>query len=194
MAVSPDEKQVLAFPTRESWRDWLTAEHATADAIWIKFAKKDSGIESIARADAVEEALCFGWIDGQARGIDERWFLQRFTPRRSRSKWSRLMREKAQELIAAGRMEPAGLAEVERARADGRWEGAYEPPSTATVPPDLQQALDANASAAEAFATLGANNRYAILHRIHDAKRPETRARRIAKFVRMLEAGEKIHN
>lgn len=189
----PDGKPVLPFTTRDHWRAWLAAEHAIGDGLWIKFAKKGSGIPSITHLEAVEEALCYGWIDGQVKGIDDTWFKQRFTPRRPRSKWSRLMREKAEELIEAGRMEPAGLAEVERARADGRWENAYEPPSTATVPPDLQGALDASPAATKAFATLGASNRYAILHRIHDAKRPETRARRIAKFVAMLEAGEKLH-
>ncbi len=191
--TSPDGKPVLVFATQAAWRDWLAAEHDRIDGVWIKFAKKAAGIESITRDQAVEEALCFGWIDGQARGIDETWFLQRFTPRRPRSKWSRLMREKAEELIAAGRMEPTGVAEVERARADGRWDNAYEPPSTATVPDDLQAALDASPAAREFFAALDANNRYAILHRVHDAKRADTRARRIAKFVAMLEAGEKIH-
>jgi uncharacterized protein YdeI (YjbR/CyaY-like superfamily) len=161
--------------------------------VWIEIAKQASGLASVNHDQAVEVALCFGWIDGQVRRVDDGWFMQRFTPRTKRSKWSRLMREKAEELIAAGAMRPAGLAEVERARADGRWERAYEPPSTATVPADLQEALDASPAAAEAFAELDANNRYAILHRIHDAKREETRARRIVKFVSMLERGERIH-
>jgi uncharacterized protein YdeI (YjbR/CyaY-like superfamily) len=192
--TSPDGKPVLTFASRTEWRRWLADEHARTDGAWVRFAKKGSGIEAVARNDAVEEALCFGWIDGQARSVDDDWFMQRFTPRRSRSKWSRLMREKAEELIESGQMQPAGLAEVERARADGRWENAYEPPSTATVPDDLQTALDANPAAREFFEGLDANNRYAILHRVHDAKRADTRARRIAKFVAMLEAGEKIHN
>jgi uncharacterized protein YdeI (YjbR/CyaY-like superfamily) len=184
----------VRFASREEWRRWLAAEHADRpDGVWLEIAKKGSGIQSVARHEAVEEALCFGWIDSQAKSVDEDWFTQRFTPRRARSKWSRLMREKAEELIASGAMETAGLAEVERAKADGRWEDAYEPPSTATVPDDLRAALDADPAAAGFFDGLDATNRYAILHRIHDAKRPETRARRIAKFVAMCAAGETIH-
>jgi len=183
----------LPFSSPRAWREWLATEHRRRDEVWVKFAKKASGIPSITHAEAVEEALCFGWIDGQVKGIDDAWFKQRFTPRRPRSKWSRLMREKAEELIVSGAMKPAGLAEVDRARADGRWDDAYEPPSTATVPADLRQALDASLSAADAFANLDSRNRYAILHRIHDAKRADTRARRIAKFIAMLEAGEKLH-
>ena len=156
-------------------------------------AKKSSGIESITHPEAVEVALCFGWIDSQRKGVDDTWFTQRFTPRRPRSKWSRLMREKAQELIASGAMEPAGLAEVERAKADGRWDAAYEPPSTIAVPDDLRAALDEQPEAAAFFATLTGQNRYAILHRIDDAKRPETRARRIAKYVAMCAQGEKLY-
>jgi uncharacterized protein YdeI (YjbR/CyaY-like superfamily) len=190
---SPDGRPVLRFSSPGDWRDWLAAEHAAGDGVWIEIAKKAAGVASVDHDQAVEEALCFGWIDGQVRRVDDAWFMQRFTPRRKRSKWSRLMREKAEELIAEGRMQPAGLAEVERARADGRWENAYEPPSTATIPADLQEAFDAAPAAAAFFAELDANNRYAILHRLHDAKRPETRARRIAKFVAMLAAGEKIH-
>ena len=141
----------------------------------------------------MEEALCFGWIDSQRKGVDDQWFSQRFTPRRPRSRWSRLMREQAEELIASGAMEAAGLAEVERAKADGRWDAAYEPPSTARVPEDLRAALDANPAAAAFFDSLTGNNRYAILHRIAEAKRPETRARRIDKFVAMCAAGETVH-
>ena len=138
-------------------------------------------------------ALRFGWIDGQARGQDESWYLQRFTPRRARSIWSKRNRDFATALIEAGEMEPAGLREVERAKADGRWDAAYDAPSTATVPDDLQAALDANPAATEFFAGLDRQNRYAILHRVQTAKRPETRARRIETFVAMLAAGEKIH-
>ncbi len=184
----------MRFADHEQWRAWLAAEHAdNPDGVWIEMAKKASGIESITHAEAVEVALCFGWIDSQRKGVDERWFSQRFTPRRERSKWSRLMCEKAEELIASGEMQPAGLAEVERAKADGRWDAAYEPPSTAKVPADLRAALDADPVAAEFFEALNSHNRYAILHRIHDAKRPETRARRIARFVAMCAAGEKVY-
>ena len=183
----------MKFATQQEWRRWLAAEHAGAPEVWIEMAKKKSGIESITHPEAVEVALCFGWIDSQRQGVDDQWFRQRFTPRRARSKWSRLMCEKAEELIASGAMQPAGLAEVERAKADGRWDAAYEPPSTATVPDDLRRALDADPAAAAFFDSLNSQNRYAILHRLHDAKRPETRTRRIAKFVAMCAAGETIH-
>ncbi|HEX5910121.1 MAG TPA: YdeI/OmpD-associated family protein [Thermoleophilaceae bacterium] len=184
----------MRFANQEEWREWLAAEHAAGpDGVWIEMAKKSSGIESITHPEAVEVALCFGWIDSQRKGVDDQWFSQRFTPRRARSRWSRLMCEKAEELIASGAMQPAGLAEVERAKADGRWDAAYEPPSTATVPGDLRAALDADPAAAGFFESLSGANRYAILHRIAEAKRPETRARRIAKYVAMCAAGEKVH-
>ena len=138
-------------------------------------------------------ALCYGWIDGQVSRLDETYYLQRFTPRTKRSKWSRINREHIARLTQEGRMQPAGLAAVEAAKADGRWDAAYDSPSTATVPDDLQAELDANPKAAAFFATLSSANRYAILYQIHDAKRPETRARRIAKYVAMCERGEKVH-
>ncbi len=141
----------------------------------------------------MEVALCFGWIDGQMRGLDERYYLQRFTPRRARSMWSKLNRAKAEALLESGAMRPAGLREIERAQADGRWEAAYDSPSTATVPDDLRHALDGNAAARAFFATLDGVNRYAILHRLQAAKKPETRARRIERFVAKLAAGEKIY-
>jgi uncharacterized protein YdeI (YjbR/CyaY-like superfamily) len=159
----------------------------------MEIAKKGTGVESVTHAEALEVAICFGWIDGQRKALDETYFLQRFTPRRPRSKWSKINRAKATELIERGEMRPAGLEEVERAKADGRWDAAYDSHSTATVPPDLQQALDANPKAKEFFATLNSQNRYAILYRVGDAKRPETRARRIAQFVEMLAKGETLH-
>ena len=189
----PDDYPTLFFEDPAAWEQWLSSEHAIASGVWLKFAKKASGITSLNHAGALEVALCYGWIDGQARGLDETYHLQKFTPRRARSKWSKINRDKVTALIDQGRMKPAGLAEVERAKADGRWDAAYDPPSTATVPPDLQAALDQNPVAAEFFATLKGSNRYAILFRIHDAKRPETRARRIAKFVDMLSRGETVH-
>jgi uncharacterized protein YdeI (YjbR/CyaY-like superfamily) len=162
--------------------------------LWVEFAKKGSGIDSVTHDEALDVAICFGWIDGQARrSEDPRFYRQRFTPRRRRSRWSQVNCAKAEALTAAGRMRPAGLAEVERARQDGRWDAAYAPPSTATVPDDLQAALDADPAAAEFFAGLSSQNRYAILYRIQEAKRPETRRRRIEKFVAMLAAGETIH-
>jgi uncharacterized protein YdeI (YjbR/CyaY-like superfamily) len=175
-----------AFGSQDAWERWLAANHATARGIWIKMAKKASGIGSVTHAEALESALCYGWIDGQRRSLDERFFLQKFTPRSPRSTWSRINRDKAERLIAAGRMQPAGLSEIKRARADGRWEKAYEPQSTATVPTDLQRELDANPEARRFFETLDSRNRYAILYRLQAAKRPDTRARRLAEFIAML--------
>jgi uncharacterized protein YdeI (YjbR/CyaY-like superfamily) len=190
----PDDPEVLPFASAEDWEAWLRAHHETATAgVWIKFARRASGIPTVTYGEALQVALRFGWIDGQARSHDESWYLQRFTPRRARSIWSKRNRDFATALIEAGEMEPAGLREVERAKADGRWDAAYDAPSTATVPDDLQAALDANPAAAEFFAGLDRQNRYAILHRVQTAKRPETRARRIETFVAMLAAGEKIH-
>jgi uncharacterized protein YdeI (YjbR/CyaY-like superfamily) len=156
-------------------------------------AKKHTGIASLDWASAVEVALCFGWIDGQSRRIDDDWYMQRFTPRRPRSTWSKINREKVKELTAAGRMRPAGLAEVERAKADGRWDAAYDSPSRASVPEDLARALD-GAGLRDAFAALDAQNRYVILHGVQTARTPETRARRIEKFVAMLAFGRKPHD
>jgi uncharacterized protein YdeI (YjbR/CyaY-like superfamily) len=183
----------LAFASAAEWEAWLEANHATAEGVVIKMAKTSSGIPSVAYPEVLDTALCFGWIDGRRNALDDQHFLQRFTPRRARSRWSTINREKAEALIAAGRMRPAGLAEVERAKADGRWEAAYDGQRAIEVPPDLQAELDARPQAAAFFAQLSSQNRYAILYRLHDAKRPETRARRLAQFVAMLEAGETIH-
>jgi len=176
-----------------SWARWLKRHHATAAGVWLRIAKKDSGLASIDHPTALEEALCWGWIDGQRKSEDAQYFLQRFTPRTKRSIWSQINRAKVLKLIEEGRMQPAGHAEIERAKADGRWDAAYEGVSAATVPPDLQAALDANKKAAKFFATLDSRNRYAVLFRTQGAKKPETRARRIAQFVEMLAKGEKIH-
>ena len=175
---------------------WYKSHHATHAGVWLRIAKKASGIASVDHPEALEIALCFGWIDGQRKSDKsdgEQYFLQRFTPRTARSTWSKLNRDKALKLIEEERLQPAGLAEVERAKADGRWEAAYDAASVATVPPDLQAALDANKKAAKFFATLDARNRYAVLFRTQGAKKAETRARRIAQFVEMLAKGEKIH-
>jgi uncharacterized protein YdeI (YjbR/CyaY-like superfamily) len=188
-----DGLPVLAFAGPSQLERWLEANHATAAGLWLQLAKKDSGIESVTYAEALEHALCFGWIDGQKRALDERFWLQRFTPRGPRSKWSRINRDKAEELIERGRMRPAGAAQVERARGDGRWERAYEGQRSATVPEDLQRELECKPAALAFFHTLNSVNRYAIIYRVGEAKRPETRARRIAKFVAMLEAHEQIH-
>ena len=183
----------VPFTDQAAWRAWLAENHASSDGVWIKFAKKGSGIPTVVYAEAVEESLIHGWIDGQVKRVDDDFYMQRFTPRRARSRWSKINCAKAEKLIAEGRMQPAGLAEVERAKADGRWDAAYDSPTTATVPDDLRAALDAEPAAARLFAELDGNNRYAILHRVQDAKRPETRARRIAQFVAMLARGETIH-
>jgi uncharacterized protein YdeI (YjbR/CyaY-like superfamily) len=187
------EHPIVGFESRGAWAAWLHEEHARADGVWIRFAKKGSGLSTVTYAEAVEVALCYGWIDGQARSLDATHYLQRFTPRRSRSKWSKVNCAKATALIESGAMQPAGLREVERAKADGRWDAAYDPPSRATVPDDLQAALDAEPAALALYARLDAQNRYAILHRVQDAKRPDTRARRIEKFVAMLARGEVIY-
>ena len=184
----------MKFASAAAFEEWLEAEHATSDGVWIEFAKKGSGFPSVTYAEALEVALTYGWIDGKVqRSEEEGFYRQRFTPRRARSRWSQLNRDRDEALIARGRMKPAGLAEVERAKADGRWDDAYAPPSKIEVPDDLRAALDANPVAAEKFATLTGSNRYGILYRIHDAKRPETRARRIAQFVEMLARGETLH-
>ena len=188
-----DSQPVLWFESADGFDAWLDENHASVDGIWLKFAKKGSGIRSLVYAEALDVALAYGWIDGQAKPIDEHWYMQRFTPRRKRSKWSKRNRDKAEALIASGAMKPAGMAEVERAQADGRWDAAYDSPRTATVPDDLQRALDASPAAREFFATLSSANRYAILYRVQDAKRPETRARRIEQYVAMLERGETFH-
>lgn len=192
MSGKPREP-VMSFATRETWEAWLAKQHSSSSGLWLKLAKKGSNFESVSRADALEVALCYGWIDGQADSLDGDHWLQRFTPRTPRSKWSRINRQKAMQLIETGAMTPAGLREIERAKADGRWAAAYEPPSTAAVPDDLQGELGKNDRARDFFATMDSRNRYAILHRIQDAKKPETRARRIAKYVAMLNEGKKIY-
>ena len=192
MTAKPD-LPTIPFASREAWEAWLEERHATSDGLWLKIARKGSGIESVTFAEALDVALCYGWIDSQRSGLDGRFYLQRFTPRKPRSKWSQVNREKVARLTEAGRMRPAGLREVERAKADGRWDAAYEPPSTATVPEDLRLALEKNDRAREFFETLNSTNRYAILHTIQDAKKPETRARRIAKYLAMLAEGKKLY-
>ncbi len=184
---------VLAFGSPQAWHDWLAGQHESSPGLWLKIAKKGAGSSTVSYAEALDCALCFGWIDGQKGRLDDEYWLQRFTPRKPRSKWSRINREKAEQLIADGRMRPAGLREVEAARADGRWAAAYAGQATATVPPDLERELDRNPAAREFFATLTGANRYAILYRIQDAKRPETRARRIATFVAMLAEHKTIY-
>ncbi|WP_203587142.1 YdeI/OmpD-associated family protein [Actinospica acidiphila] len=185
---------VLGFETQEDFEAWLEEHQGDAEGLWLKIPRKGSGLKGVDYATALESALCFGWIDGQKKSLDETHWVQRFTPRRARSRWSAVNRQKAIELTERGRMRPAGLREVERAKADGRWEAAYASQRTAAVPDDLRAALDAApASAWEFFDSLDSRNRYAILHRVEEAKRAGTRAARIEKFVAMLAAGEKLY-
>jgi uncharacterized protein YdeI (YjbR/CyaY-like superfamily) len=190
---NPEGGELIRFATAADFERWLEANHDRSAGVWLEIAKQEAREASITYSEAIEVALCFGWIDGQkGRGDDEHW-RQRFSPRSRRSRWSQINRDKAEQLMAAGRMRPQGLAEVERARADGRWEAAYHGQRTATVPEDLQRELDADPVAAAAFAALDARNRYSIIWRLNDAKRSETRARRLAKFLDMLRRGERIH-
>ena len=187
----PPPPRASEFGSAEELEAWLERNHAESEGIWLKVAKK--GVAGVGYREALTLALCFGWIDSQKKGLDETHFLQRFTPRRPRGRWSRINRDKAEELIDAGRMRPSGLAEVQAAKADGRWQAAYEGQRLAKVPPDLQAELDRNDAANEFFAKLDGANRYAILYRLDEAKKPETRERRLRKFVTMLERGETIH-
>jgi len=188
-----DDLPILLFAGPVDLEAWLDANAATSPGLWLKIAKKGAPEPSVTYAEALELALCFGWIDSQKRGLDDTHFLQRFTPRRPRGRWSKINRQKAEALEAAGALRPAGAAEVAAAKADGRWEAAYEGQRTAAIPDDLQRELDANPTAAAAFANLDSANRYAITYRLAEAKKPETRERRLRKFLAMLERGEKIH-
>jgi uncharacterized protein YdeI (YjbR/CyaY-like superfamily) len=183
----------LAFRDQQAWADWLQINHGTSSGLWIQLAKKGSAGRSLSYAEAVEVALCYGWIDGQSKGNNATSWLQKFTPRRKRSIWSKINREKAERLISEGRMQPAGLAEVGRARQDGRWEAAYDSPRAATVPADFQTALKNRPQASAFFGTLNSQNRFAILFRLQTAKKSGTRARRIEQFIRMLENHEKLY-
>ena len=187
------EPLVVSFPSREAWWAWLSEHHADPVGVWLRLERKREGSAPLTHPEALEAAIAHGWIDGTRRRLDERHYVQRFTPRRARSKWSKINRDKAVDLIERGQMTPAGLRQVERAKADGRWDAAYAGQRTMEVPDDLRAELDRNPAAAELFAALDSRNRYAILYRIGDAKRPETRARRIAKFVAMLNEGETIY-
>jgi uncharacterized protein YdeI (YjbR/CyaY-like superfamily) len=189
----PDDLPILLFATQVDLEEWLEENHTASEGIWLKIAKKGAAEPSVTYAEALELALCFGWIDSQKRGHDEQHFLHRFTPRRPRGRWSKINREKCEALVAAGAVRPTGLAEVDAAKADGRWEAAYEGQRSAKVPDDLRRELDGNPAAAKFFAGLDSANRYAIIYRLNEAKKAETRERRLRKFVAMLERGEKIH-
>lgn len=184
---------VLAFASAALFERWLRRQPAGSAGLWLKLAKQAAGVASVSKQEAIEVALCHGWIDGQLKPYDHGFWLVRFTPRTARSRWSQINRSTALRLMAVGHMAPAGLAQVEAARADGRWDGAYAPQSQAVVPPDLQQALDDNPAARDFFATLTGANRYAVLYRIQDAKTAATRCKRIQQFTTMLARGEVVH-
>jgi uncharacterized protein YdeI (YjbR/CyaY-like superfamily) len=188
-SVSP----VKLFKSREHWSLWLEKNHRRSAGLWLRLAKKDSGLQSVSYQEALGVALCYGWIDGQKRPESEQAWLQRFVPRSARSVWSKINREKALALIASGEMQAPGLQAIESAKKNGRWEAAYDSPSRATVPPDFQAALDAHPRAAAFFKTLNRANVYAILWRIQTVKKAETRARKIEQFIGMLEKKEKVH-
>lgn len=190
MPGAPADYPTLVFADGAAWVAWLERHHATERGVWLKLAKKGAPFRTVTYAEALDGALCYGWIDGQRRGLDETAFVQKFTPRGKRSLWSKRNREHVARLEERGAMRPAGIAAVEAAKADGRWDRAYDAPGSAAVPADLAAAL-AGVPAAEArFRTLKSQNRYAVLHRVQTAVKPETRARRIAKYVEMLARGE----
>jgi uncharacterized protein YdeI (YjbR/CyaY-like superfamily) len=188
----PLDLPVKAFKTAAAWEKWLAANHAKSAGVWMQIAKKTSGIASVYYPEALDVALCWGWIDGQKRPYDDRSWLQRFTPRGPRSVWSKINTDKAAALIASGRMQPPGLAAVEAAKTSGRWESAYQPWSNPDVPPELQAALDRSPNAKRFFETLRGRNRYGIIYRVQTAKKPETKAKRIADFIARLERGETL--
>ena len=190
----PTDLEIKLFKNTEAFERWLSANNTKAPGVWMRFAKKGGGLTTITYAEAVDVALCWGWIDGQARSYDDESWLQRFTPRRSRSPWSKINTRKAEALIASGRMQPPGLAAIEAAKADGRWAAAYDPASTAALPPELQAALDANPKAKAFFETLRGMNRYSIIYRVNDAKKPETRAARVADLVASLARHETVRD
>jgi uncharacterized protein YdeI (YjbR/CyaY-like superfamily) len=193
MGKAKRDLPVIAFKSQQAWDAWLKSQPVQAKGLWLKLAKQSSGIASVSKPEAIDTALCHGWIDGQLDSFDDEYWLIRFTPRQPASKWSEKNRTRALQLVELGRMQPAGLNEIERAKKDGRWSTAYAPQSTAQVPDDLRAALAGNKTAKSFFETLDSTNRYAILHRIHTAKKAETRMARIEKYVTMLTEGKTIY-
>lgn len=189
----PADYPTLSFDSEQAWEEWLAVNHSQADGLWLKIAKKASGIDSVTYDEALDVALCYGWIDGQKKKFDDQYWLQKFTPRRKNSPWSQRNRDLVAALIDAGRMRESGQAEIDRAKGDGRWEAAYPRASTIEVPDDLQAALDQNPAAKAFFATLKSADRYAVLYRVTTAKRAETRQKRIAQFVEKLSKGETLN-
>jgi uncharacterized protein YdeI (YjbR/CyaY-like superfamily) len=185
---------IVEFGDQTAWDKWLSANHDSSTGVWLKLAKKSAPRATVSYAEALDVALCFGWIDGQLGKLDSDFYLHRFTPRTAKSRWSQVNVQKATELIDAGRMRPKGLAAVEQAKADGRWEAAYEAQSQATVPPDFQTALDANPKANALFQTLTGVKRYRFLYRLTTVKRQETRKRRIQQYIDVLNAGKTLHD
>ncbi len=183
---------IIELHDDDAFEQWLAANHDSPVGVWLKIAKKGSGQTTISHPEALDIALTYGWIDGQRVGYDDDYFLQRFVKRKPRSRWSQINRRKVEELMAAGRMKPTWLAEVRRALQDGRWDAAYPPQSQAPVPPDLQAALDENAEAKAFFETLRGQRRYAFLYRLHNVSRPETRQKRIADYIELLNAGKTL--
>lgn len=184
---------ILSFKSQRDWANWLAKQHAASNGIWLRFFKKDSGVASVTYAEALDEALCYGWIDGRLDPYDEKSWLRRFTPRRPRSPWSKRNIEHVNRLTAAGRMKPAGLQEAEAAKKDGRWDKAYDPQGAMEMPADFLQALAKDKKAKAFFESLSRANHYAIAWRLQTAKRPETRARRMQAILAMLKKGEKFH-
>ncbi len=193
-APTPTDLSIELFDDQKAWAAWLRKHHAKSPGVWLRIAKKNAELQSVTYAEAVDVALCYGWIDGLTKRYDESSWIQRFTPRRPKSLWSKVNREKAERLIESGQMKPAGLRAIESAKEDGRWDAAYDSQRNATVPEDLEAALERNPKARKFFEALDSANRYAILFRIQTATRPATRARRLATLVEMLERGEKIHS
>lgn len=193
MPAPDNDLTILPFADRMAWAAWLHEHHAEAPGVWLKFAKKSAGIATVTYEEAVEVALCFGWIDSLKKSFDDVWWLQRFTPRGTKSTWSKANRQKAETLIERGAMQPAGMHAVALAQADGRWDRAYDSQSTSVAPDDLLAELEQHPDAAAFFATLDSRNRYAISYRLQTAKKPETRASRIRQFVEMLANGQKLY-
>jgi uncharacterized protein YdeI (YjbR/CyaY-like superfamily) len=191
--VVKSELPTLAFASQAKLQVWYAKHHDTSPGIWLKVAKKDSGIPSVTIVEALDVALCYGWIDGQRMPFDDKYYLQKYTPRRPKSIWSKINVEKVERLIKSGEMKPAGLKAIEAARADGRWAKAYDGQKNMTVPEDFQAALNKSKKAKAFFETLNRVNRFAILFRIHNVKKAETRTRKIRQFIEMLEKGEKIY-
>jgi uncharacterized protein YdeI (YjbR/CyaY-like superfamily) len=187
------ELPIISLQSQIKWRGWLSKNYANSDGIWIRLFKKDSGIKSINHDQALEEALCFGWIDGQAKKYDEKSYLQKFTPRRKKSIWSKRNTKNIERLIEEGKMHPSGLAEVEKAKADGRWNNAYNSPSNSKIPDDFLKELSGNRKAFDHFNSLNKTNKFSIAWRLQTARKPETRQKRINAIIKILEAGNKFH-